>query len=267
LTTAALSSRRIVRIDRRWFAVVVGGAVVALIVAVALADNRMDLSARQMPPLTGGYVLGSDQLGRSLLRQICRASLITVVLGGSASLVSVFLGFLLGLGSLSPRRLVRGLMTIVIDLKSGLPTFFVALLLGAIFGQTPLFLFTVLCFVGIEFSARATKDSAADFVDGPMYRALVAEAAPLPRRAAHVFLFVSPVLVPLWALVFLEAILVESGLSFVGLGLKPDLASLGVLIREYYRIILQDGWPIVLATTVLGGFCIGLFHMARRRLG
>ena len=267
MTAAAATARPIARLDRRRLALILAIALAAFIVAVALADNRMDLSARQMSPLAGGYLLGSDQIGRSLLRQVCRASLITVVLGGGASLVSVFLGFMLGLGSLSPHRLVRGLLTLVIDLKSGLPTFFVALLLGAIFGQTPLFLFTVLCFVGIEFSARATKDSAAEFIDGPMYRALVAEAVPLPRRAAHVFLFVSPVLVPLWALVFLEAILVESGLSFVGLGLKPDLASLGVLIREYYRIILQDGWPIVLATTVLGGFCIGLFHTARRRLG
>jgi len=267
LTAEAMAPRRVVRLDRRWLAIAGAVGLAGLVVAIAVADNRMDLSARQLPPLTGGYVLGSDQIGRSLLRQICRASVITIVLGGSASLVSVFIGFLLGLGSLSRRRFVRGLLTIVIDLKSGLPTFFVALLLGAIFGQTPVFLFTVLCFVGVEFSARATKDNAAEFVSGPMYRALVAENVPLARRAAHVLLFVSPVLAPLWALVFLEAILVESGLSFVGLGLRPDLASLGVLIREYYRIVLQDGWPMVLATTTLGGFCIALFHMARRRLG
>ena len=72
---------------------------------------------------------------------------------------------------------------------------------------------------------------------------------------------------PLWALVFLEAILVESGLSFVGLGLRPDLASLGVLIRESYRVMLQNPWPLVLSTTVLGVFCVGLFHVARRKAG
>ena len=267
MTDAAVIRRRTIWLDSRWIVTAIALTLIALAVAMALADNRMNLSARQLPPLTGSYILGSDQIGRSLLRQVCRASLITVVLGGSASLVSVCLGFLLGLGNLSRHRLARGLLTVVIDLKSGLPTFFVALLLGAIFGQTPLFLFAVLCFVGIEFSARATKDNAAEFVGGPMYLALIAEGVPRLRRATHVLLFLSPILVPLWALVFLEAILVESGLSFVGLGLRPELASLGVLIREYYRIVLQDGWPMILATTTLGAFCIGLFHIARRRLG
>lgn len=265
--TAVLASRgRAARLDPRRLAAIGGLVVAALVLALAVADNRMDLAARQLPPLSGGYILGTDQIGRSLLRQVCRAGVITIVLGGGASLISVCIGFLLGIGGLSRHPIVRGILTIVIDLKSGLPTFFVALLLGAIFGQTPLFLFAVLSFVGIEFSARATKDNAAEFVRGPMYRALVAERVPLARRSAHILLFVSPVLVPLWALVFLEAILVESGLSFVGLGLRPDLASLGVLIREYYRIVLQDGWPMLLATAALAGFCITLFQFARRRL-
>lgn len=267
MTAAGFTPPLVGRLDRRALLIAALTLLALCLIALALADNKIDLRARYAPPFAQGYVLGSDQLGRSLLRQVSRASVITVVLGGLASLVSVTIGFLLGLGSLSSRAPVRAVLTMVVDLKSGLPTFFVALLLGAFFGQTPLFLFAVLCFVGIEFSARATKDGAADFIAGPMYRALVAEGVPLRRRFAHVFLFLSPILIPLWALVFLEAILVESGLSFVGLGLRPELASLGVLIREYYRVMLQDGWPIVLATSALGGFCIALFHVARRRAG
>ena len=253
------------RFDRRLAAPLASAAIIILVVVLALTENPLDLAARNAPPLTHGYVLGADQLGRSLLLQLSRAGAITVGLGGAASLISVVVGFLLGLGSLSNTRIAQAIFTVIIDLKSGLPTFFVALLFAAIFGQTPLFLFTALCLVGMEFSARATKASASDFVRSPMYGALVAEGVPLRRRFAHILLFISPVLVPLWALVFLEAILVESGLSFVGLGLRPELASLGVLIRESYRVMLLNPWPLILATTVLGGFCVGLFHVARRK--
>jgi len=255
------------RLDRRLALPLAAAAVVVLVVALAVAGNPLDLAARNAAPLTHGYLLGADQLGRSLLLQLCRASAITVGLGGTASTFSVVVGFLLGLGNLSNSPIARAVFTVLIDLKSGLPTFFVALLFAAIFGQTPLFLFTALCLVGMEFSARATKASAGAFVRGPMYGALVAEGVPLRRRFVHVLLFISPVLMPLWALVFLEAILVESGLSFVGLGLRPDLASLGVLIRESYRVMLQNPWPLVLSTTVLGVFCVGLFHVARRKAG
>ena len=265
--TLASTTPAVGRLDRRLVFTLAVGAVVVLIVGLAVTENPLDLSARNAAPVTHGYLLGADQLGRSVLLQLCRASAITVGLGGSASLISIVVGFLLGLGSLANSRIVRAAFTILIDLKSGLPTFFVALLFAAIFGQTPLFLFTALCLVGMEFSARATKVSAGDFVRGPMYGALLAEGVPLRRRFVHVLLFVSPVLVPLWALVFLEAILVESGLSFVGLGLRPDLASLGVLIRESYRVMLLNPWPLILSTTVLAGFCIGLFQVARRRTG
>jgi peptide/nickel transport system permease protein len=267
LTVSTAPPSRIAGLDSRWLAIAVSAGLTAAVIGVALLDNPTNLRAREMRPLSGGYLLGSDQLGRSLLRQLCRASVITAIIGGAASIVSVAIGFGLGLGSLARQPAVRGLFTITIDLKSGLPTFFVALLLGAIFGQTPLFLFIVLCFVGVEFSARATKDGASEFLNGPMYRALVAEGVPRRRRFAHVFLHMSPLLVPLWALVFLEAILVESGLSFVGLGLRPDLASVGVLIRESYRVMLQHPLPIVLATMTLGALCIALFHFARHRAG
>ncbi len=264
LVSTASATRRL---ERRFVMPIGAVALGALVVGLALTDNPLNLAARNAPPFTHSYILGADQLGRSLLLQLCRASTITVGLGGSASIISVVVGFLLGLGSLANSRVARALFTVLIDLKSGLPTFFVALLFAAIFGQTPVFLFTALCLVGMEFSARATKASAGDFVRGPMYSALIAEAVPLHRRFVHVLLFISPVLIPLWALVFLEAILVESGLSFVGLGLRPELASLGVLIREAYRIMLQNPWPLILATTVLGSFCVGLFHFARRKVG
>ena len=265
MTVAASSSPWRPGFDRRTALGVALLGLVAALIAAGLADNRMDLGARHAAPLARGYLLGTDQLGRSLLRQVSRAVCITVALGGAAAMVSVTLGFLLGLGSLARNPAIRAVFTILVDVKSGLPTFFVAILLGAVVGQTPLFLFAVLCFVGMEFSARATKDGIGDFIRGPMYRALVVEGVPRRRRLIHLLLFMSPVLVPLWALIFLEAILVESGLSFVGLGLRPELASLGVLIREYYRVMLQNGWPIVLATGVLGTFCIGLFHLARRK--
>jgi len=261
-TTRFLSARNLL-----WIVIAAAFGLAILIVLAAFADNRMNLGAKHASALSQGFFLGSDQLGRSLWQQLCRAFLITVVLGGLASLVSTTIGFLLGLGSLSRNPVLRGILTVIIDLKSGLPTFFVALLLGAIAGQTPLFLFSVLCFVGVEFSARATRDNASLFADGTMFRALIKEGVPRNRRLAHILLFVSPLLLPLWALVFLEAILVESGLSFVGLGLRPELSSLGVLIREYYRIMLENPWPLALATSTLGAACIALFHLARSRNG
>jgi peptide/nickel transport system permease protein len=265
LTDTAAPPPGLARLDSRRLLVAAAVVLAIAAVCIALLDNPTNLRARELLPLSGGYLLGSDQVGRSLLRQLCRATVVTVAIGGAASLLSVAIGFGLGLGSIAAHPAIRAFFTILVDLKSGLPTFFVALLLGAIFGQTPLFLFIVLCFVGVEFSARATKDGAAAFMDGPMYRSLIAEGVARRRRFAHVFLYMSPLLLPLWALVFLEAILVESGLSFVGLGLRPDLASLGVLIREYYRVMLQYSLPIVLATGTLGTLCVLLFHFARRR--
>ena len=119
-----------------------GAAIVLGVVAAALlapvlplaSPNRTQPSQRLAPPLTPGYVLGSDHLGRDLLSRVVWGSRVSLAVGVLATLLPMTVGAAIGLvtgfyGGLTDNLVMRG-----VDLIMAFPYILLAMLLVAALG-------------------------------------------------------------------------------------------------------------------------------------
>lgn len=241
--------------------------VLCLVTVALLADflspyayTSMDLKARLQPPvLFGGgwkHILGTDELGRDVLSRLLISVRVSLLIAFASTLLSAFLGVCLGLLAAHRRGWIEQLILIMIDFQASIPFMIIALAVLAFFGNT-LFLFTCLMgFYGWERMARITRSLTISAKEQGYATAVHAlGASPLRVYALHILPNISSSIIVSMTLTFPEVILLESGLSFLGLGVQPPMTSLGNMVgygREYLQsaawVLLAPSFVIVTTT-------------------
>ena len=255
------ASGRLIRSNLRW-AVPAAFVMAILVCAVAAPlvapDDPLtfDILHRFSGP-TWQHLLGTDQFGRDLLSRImygARASL-EVAIGSAvlATVVGVTLGMLGGyVGGFTEVLTVR-----VVDIIVAFPPIVLALLIVTLFGPGLVTLICVIALVYVPVFARITYGAVLE-VRGREYveaaRALGVSAARIMVRT--IFPNVTAPIIVQFSLTVSAAILLESGLSFLGLGVVPPTPSWGGMIADARTYMQQDAimllWPcLVLVVTIL----------------
>jgi peptide/nickel transport system permease protein len=254
---------------------IIAGLWIALVLAAALfADQlrpygitQMDLRNRLMPPWGFGGVaanpLGTDELGRDVLSRLLVSVRISLLIAFGATAMAALLGTTLGFLAAQFRGWVEQAVLMLIDFQAALPFLILALAVLAFLGNTlPLFI-ALMGLYGWERHARIARGLAIA-ADAQGYAAAVRQlgAGPLRVYLRHVLPNIASTLIVSATLSFPEVILLESGLSFLGLGIQPPMTSLGNMIgygREYLTrapwILLAPSLVVVLTTfsvSVLG---------------
>ncbi len=248
---------------------------VVLVLAVAIFAHQLrpygitqfDLRNRLAPPLgLGGVVahpFGTDELGRDVLSRLIVSIRISLLIAFGATVMAAVLGTTLGFLAAHFRGWVEQGVLMLIDFQAALPFLILALAVLAFFGNSlPLFV----CLMGLygwERHARIARGLAIS-ADAQGYAASVRQLGAGPWRvyARHVLPNIAATLIVSATLSFPEVILLESGLSFLGLGIQPPMTSLGNMIgygREYLTrapwVLLAPSAVVVLTTfsvSVLG---------------
>jgi len=236
--TAAAARRR------RWRAAgalaVVAVAVMAVLApALPLADpNRTQPSRRLAPPLTPGYPLGSDHLGRDLLSRVIWGARVSLMVGVLATLLAMLAGTALGLvtgfyGGVTDNLVMRG-----IDLIMAFPYILLAMLLVAALGPGLINAMIAVAVVNVSFYARGVRAAVLllreqEFVEAA--RAVGSTEGRILRR--HVLPgIVGPILV--FVSMNIGVMITESaGLSFIGLGAQPPTADWGTMLADGRQFI------------------------------
>lgn len=248
--------------------VVAGVAWIVLMLAVAvLADliapygyTQMDLQARLSPPaFMGGsaaHWLGTDELGRDVLSRLMHSVRISLLVAFAGTLLSATIGVSLGILAAHFRGWVEQLVLTLVDFQASMPFMIVALAVLAFFGNSLVLFIALMGMYGWERSARIARGlTIAANEQG--YASAVTEigASPLRVYALHVLPNIASTLIVSVTLTFPEIILLESGLSFLGLGVQPPTTSLGNMVgygREYLQsapwMLLAPSAVIVLTT-------------------
>lgn len=236
----------------------------ALIVIVAIfADwlrpydiTRMDLMARLAPIGTPGHPLGTDELGRDVLSRLIQSIRVSLVIAFGATLLSAAFGTLLGFLAAQFRGWVEHLVMTLADFQAALPFMIMSLAVLAFFGSSMVLLVCLMGFYGWERYARIARGLAIS-ASAQGYAAAVVQLGARPGRVylKHILPNVASTLIVSMTLTFPEIILMESGLSFLGLGVQPPQSSLGNMVgfgREYLTrapwIMLAPSVVIVLTT-------------------
>ncbi|WP_251092167.1 dipeptide/oligopeptide/nickel ABC transporter permease/ATP-binding protein [Streptomyces sp. Caat 7-52] len=248
-----------------WLTLVTAGSVAATWVA-PYGPLTQDLSASYSGP-TGRHPLGTDQLGRDILSRILyggRTSLLAV-----AEVVCVFvaLGVLFGLVSGYRGGLVDRFVMRCCDIVMAIPLVVTLLVVLAIFSRNEtaaMLTFGVLASAGLARVVRACTRvvRADDYVRA----ALIAGLTPAQVVRRHILpRVIGPVLIQA-SLLAASALLVESGLNYLGLGVQPPDPSWGGLVTDASVAIYQQPWLLVPSglTIVLTALAFGIIGDSAR---
>jgi len=239
-----------------------------LMLAVALSADlirpygitAMDLRARLLPPVgLGGsirHLLGSDELGRDVLSRLIVSIRISLLIAFGATFIAATLGTTLGFLAAHFRGWVEQIVLVLVDFQASMPFLILALSVLAFFGNAlPLFI-GLMGLYGWERYARIARGLAIS-ANAQGYAASVRQLGARPLRVylRHVLPNIAATLIVSATLSFPEIVLLESGLSFLGLGVQPPMTSLGNMVgygREYLTrapwILLAPSVTIVLTT-------------------
>ena len=209
--------------------------------------HRPDWNALSAAPtLAGGHWFGTDAIGRDVLARTLAGGRLSLTIGALATAVALVIG--LGYGAIAGYAggRVERAMVRLLDVLSALPFLLIVILLLSLFGRSLwLLLAAIGGYVWIDL-ARVVRSEAARLREAPFVLAARAAGARFDQVLRWHLL---PNLLPL-ALVYLglilpQAILVESFLGFLGLGLDEPSASWGTLLSEGSQELDIAPWSLL----------------------
>lgn len=221
--------------------------------------NAYDVSHlldRNKPPVflggTWAYPLGTDGLGRDSLARLVFGTRLSLGLAFVGTIVGALLGTVLGLVAARSPNFLGSLIDAAIDLQAAIPFMIIALAALAIFGNSLALFVAILSIYGWESYARLVRGSAMSahtlpFVDAA--RTIGVSPAVIDFR--HILPTVFNVVIVQLTLNFPQTILLETGLSFLGLGIQPPFTSLGQLLGEGRDSLGRAWWLSVIPGSLI----------------
>ena len=241
-------------------AVVATLAVLAPLIA-PYAPNRLSIVNRLKPP-GAMFWFGTDEFGRDVFTRTLYAGRQSLLVGASVVVLAGFVGVTLGLVAGFFRRLDTPIAR-VIDAMMAFPDILLAIALVAALGPS---LATVIVALGIVYAprlARVVRASTLVIRELPYVEAARALGVPTWRiMIRHVLRnLVSPILVQA-TFIFAYAMLAEAGLSFLGVGVSPEVPTWGTMIAAGRQYIGQADWM-----TIFPGIAIVLSVLSLQLVG
>ena len=224
-----------------------------------LTDHAFDTSSlldRNKPPVfLGGdwdHILGTDGLGRDLLARLVVGTRISIGLALVGTLIGMVIGAALGLLAARGSGILDWITLALIDLQAAIPFMIIALGALAIFGNSLGLFVALLGFYGWESYARLVRSGALSVHTLPFVeaaRAMGVRPGTIDRR--HVLPAVMNVIIVQATLNFPQTILLETGLSFLGLGIQAPLTSLGQLLGDGRDSLGRAWWLAVMPGSLI----------------
>lgn len=239
-----------------------GGLLAPWIAPYGLED--MDLMARLVAPFTSSaHILGTDELGRDILTRLLYSLRLSFVLAVCGTLIGAILGTALGFLAARFGGVVDDLVNVGVDFTASLPFIILALTILAFLGTDVKVIIVIMAFYGWDRYAKLSRNLARSaYIEG---YAGALEGLGLPTRRIllkHILPNIASALVVNMTLNFPGMILLETSLSFLGVGVQPPMSSLGTMLgfgRDYlttaWWIAVVPGVTIVISTlsmSVLG---------------
>jgi peptide/nickel transport system permease protein len=219
------------------------------------------------------FPLGTDQLGRDVLSRIIFGAQISLTVGVAAMLVTIIIGVAIGLVSGFFGGVTDFVLMRFTDVMLTLPALLLAMAFVAVLHPSLLNILMVIGLVSWTGVARVVRAETLSMVQRDFIVAARALGAPSRRLIArHVFPNVMPIIVVMAVLGTSGTLLLDAGLSFLGLGVPPPTPSWGRMIEEataYFRtapwLAIFPGLAIFYA--VLGFNLLGYGYLRRRGYG
>ncbi|GAB4514947.1 MAG: ABC transporter permease [Anaerolineae bacterium] len=207
--------------------------------------------------------LGTDQLGRDQLARLLYGGRISLAIAFVASTITLVIGVSLGVIAGYYGRWVDDIIMWFINTMQSIPTIFLLLIVAAAFKPTATTLTVVLGFLGWMGASRLIRGEVLSVKQRDYVLAARAIGATNRRiMARHILPNAIPIIIILMAIDVGTLILVESALSFLGLGVQPPTATWGNMLTKAQSYFALGPWLVVfpglfITLTVLSLYLIG----------
>jgi len=258
------AGHRLLRNRAAMLAGVLLGVIVVMVVAgpwfSPFAYDTIDFDGQWSAPPSWAWPspFGTDSIGRDLFARTLHGGRISLMVGIVATLVSLLIGVTWGAIAGYAGGKVDALMMRIVDILYALPFMFLVILLMVLFGRHLVLIFVAIGAINWLDMARIVRGQAMalkqrEFVEA----AVVAGTRPGTIVRRHIVPNLLGVVVVYVTLTIPQVILVESFLSFLGLGVQEPATSWGALVNDGAREMESSPWALVFPAGFLAAtlFC------------
>lgn len=226
-------------------------AIIAIIgnVFTSHSMSQQNLLARLKPPafMTGSnpnFPLGTDRIGRDMVARVIAGLQMSLSVAIAGTIIGAVFGSVVGFISAHFRGWVEEVLMMLVDFQASLPFILITLTLLAFFGNSMTLFIILMGLFGWEKYARLSRGVVLSAINQPYAKAIVALGAGNGRLyLKHVLPNVASALIVQVTLTFPQIILLETSLSFLGLGIQAPQTSLGQILGDG-RDYLSTAWWI-----------------------
>lgn len=225
--------------------------------------NEQNIDNNLLKPFSEGYFLGTDEFGRCLFSRIIYGTRITFFVGFAATVISAFIGTTVGLVAGYFGGKIDQLLTVIINITWSFPLILLALILIVILGSGIYGIILSVSLIAWAGFARIVRGEVLSVKEKDFI--LAARALRISNfkiLLRHILPNVFPPVLVMFSLNIGTTIIIESGLSFLGLGVRPPSASWGTIISMGRTYIRNAPW-----LTTFPGFAIMLVVLGFNLLG
>jgi peptide/nickel transport system permease protein len=203
---------------------------------------ELNSQAILLPP-SFEHLLGTDRLGRDLLARLIEGGQVSLTIGVGSALIASFIGLILGSIAGYFRGAVDKAFVVTVDLFLTFPTFFLLLAMVSYMNASVLVLIIIISITGWMTTARLIRSES--FKIGFQGYIKILNIAKVSKTKI-LLKYYAPILAPIYFVSFTfgvgGAILSESGLSFLGLGIVAPQMSWGTILSGGKDVVEIAWW-------------------------
>ncbi|MEK6659670.1 MAG: ABC transporter permease [Campylobacterota bacterium] len=206
-------------------------------------DAYMLDSGSILTPPSMEHLLGTDRLGRDILARLIEGGKVSLIIGVGSAFIASVIGLILGSMAGYFRGNIDKGFVVLVDLFLTFPTFFLLLALVSYVNASALVLIVIISVTGWMTTARLIRSESFGITTQPYIKILnIAKVGKLKI----LFKYYAPLLAPIYFVSFTfgvgGAILAESGLSFLGLGIVAPQMSWGTILSSGKDVVEIAWW-------------------------